>query len=107
MGSTLMNLISMCLISLTPTGLFLDIVGFILVYKYRDGFAPIISNRDLLNNEGKDGDYGITLPDRSDEEIRIIQEEDRRKRRRVLTGLGLILFGFALQIIGSIASILL
>ena len=102
-----MNLISMSLISLTPTGLFLDIVGFILVYKYREGFAPIISNRDLRNNEGKDGDYGITSPGLSDEEVRIIQEEDRRKRRLALTGLHIILIGFTLQIIGSIASSLL
>ena len=101
----------MCLVFLTsfltPMGLFLDIVGFVLVYKYRVAFSPIISNRDLRNNEGKDGDYGIISPDLSDEEIRIIQEEYRRKRRLVLTGLAIILFGFILQIIGSIASSLL
>ena len=97
----------MYLMFLTPMGLFFDIVGFILVYKYRDAFFPIISNRDLRNNEGKDGDYGITLPDLSDEEIRIIQEKDRCKCRMALTGLVIIIFGFILQIIGSIASSLL
>ena len=94
----------MHLVHLIPAGLALDIAGFLLVYLFRQGFVPTVSNRAPSNGEGKDGDYWVEVHGLSAKEAMQIQVKERRERCLALVGVGAVLLGFALQIIGSVAA---
>ena len=88
------------LLYLTPIGLILDIVGFLMVVLYghrlfkRSGGLPD-------NSKGKDGDEWI-VEDRS---YKGESSESKRLRFKAYLGVGIVVFGFSLQIIGSLAAI--
>ena len=96
--------IMMYLIHLTPAGLVLDIIGFLLVYVFRKDIVETISNRAPRDDEGKDGDWWVEHPGLSDEEVRKHREKQRRVDRIAFIALGTISVGFVFQIVGSVAS---
>lgn len=93
----------MYLVHLTSVGLVLDIIGFLLVYMNRRVIATI-SNRAPRDDEGKDGDCWLEDPGLSAEEARKTQEKQRREQCLLLIGGVTVVFGFGLQLIGSIVS---
>ncbi len=85
----------------TPIGLGLDIVGFLMVIRY--GHALFIrSGGRPDHSKGKDGD--LWLGDGSNKGE---SEDSQRRRFRAKAGVGIVVFGFVMQIIGSLASICL
>ena len=93
----------MYLVHLTSVGLVLDIIGFLLVLLNRRAIATI-SNRAPRDDEGKDEDYWLEDPGLSAEGARKTQEKQRREQCLLLIGVGTVVFGFVLQLIGSIVS---
>ena len=75
----------MFLVHLTPAGLFLDIVGFLLVFQFRRELSVFISNRAPRRDEGKDGDLWLEA-DISDEEAAKGEARPNLGRRLLLAG---------------------
>ena len=74
------------------------------MYLNRHAIVPTISNRAPGNDEGKDEDLWVDHPGLRDEEVRKHREKQRREHRIALIGFGIVLAGFALQIVGWVAS---
>ena len=87
----------LCLI---PTGLLLDIVGFLMVVKY--GHNLLIRVGGLPDDSiGKDGDEWKVI----DRSYKGESEESKRLRLKARVGVGIVVVGFGLQLIGSVAAI--
>lgn len=84
---------------LTPIGLVLDIVGFLMIIRF--GHALFIrSGGRPDHSKGKDGDLWFGDGSNKGE-----SEESKRRRFKANVGVGIVVFGFVLQIIGSLAAI--
>ena len=83
----------------TPFGLFLDIIGVVLVIRYGHALFIRTGATPPRPDEGKDGDLYIkhSGPDEGDHARRSFWAQ---------VGVVLLVVGFVLQIIGSIAAIL-
>ena len=99
MGSE--RMIMEALLYATPLGLGIDIVGFILVVLYGHSLFMRSGTGPPHNEIGRDGDLYFQHSGLSD---------DRGERRRMFKahlGVGLVVAGFCIQIVGSIAAIYL
>ena len=84
----------------TPLGLTLDIVGFILLVRYGHSLF-MRSGVDLpVDNIGKDGDLYLRHQGAD-------EGHDIRRRFWAHVGVAIVLIGFTLQVVGSIAAICL
>ena len=88
------------LVYLIPIGLVLDIVGFLLVVRYGHALFIHVRSGPPEAATGRDGDLYIEIS-RADAE-----PEDQRRRRKAWMGVWVVVGGFAVQIVGSLASIL-
>ena len=86
----------------TPLGLLIDIVGVILIVMY--GHVLFIRSGTGPPNDsvGKDGDLYIQHSRPPNEDAK---RASRRRECLAYTGVGLVVFGFGLQIVGAIAAI--
>ena len=84
----------------TPIGLALDILGFLIVVNY--GHALFIrSGGRPDHSKGKDGDLWFGDGSNKGE-----SEESKRRRFWAKVGVGIVVFGFGLQIVGAMGVIL-
>ena len=78
----------------TVSGLVLDVVGFVLIFKYGHAYFIWFGSQPPSNRVGRDGDLHVQIPGLDD---RIY----RRKRRFSIWGLRLVITGFLAQIAGA------
>ncbi len=90
------------MIYLTPIGLGFDIVGFTVVVLYGHAIFMRQGSRPPTPDEGKDGDFYMHVlgGDTS------VDTQYRRLLVKAWVGVVMVVFGFILQMIGSIAVIL-
>ena len=87
---------------LVPTGLGLDIVGFLLVVIYGHSlFIHMTSDASPAADLGKAGDLVFWVKGDAS-----VDRRDERRKLAALCGVVLVVIGFSLQIVGSIAGIL-
>ena len=85
-----------------PFGLFLDIIGFVIIIRF--GHNLFIRTFRDFNNDESNGDILAVMPENiSDADL----SRDKRRRMYARIGVALVIAGFASQIIGSVAAILL
>ena len=82
---------------LVPIGLMLDIVGFLLVVRYGHALFLHAGSGPPDNAKGKDGDWYAEMLGED------IDAADTRLKRKAKAGVCLVVIGFVLQIVGSLA----
>ena len=82
----------------TPSGLLLDIVGFLLIVRYGHSLFLRSGTGPPADNMGKDGDlyFQHEGPDKGD---------NSRRRFWAYVGVATVIIGFSLQIAGAMAAI--
>ena len=85
----------------TPLGLLVDIGGFALVIRYGQALFIRSGTGPADDSVGKDGDLYLQHGGSSDE------CGEKRRRFRAHVGVGVVFFGFGLQIVGAAAAIYL
>ena len=90
------------LIWLIPAGLLLDIVGFSMVVIYGHALFMRIGVGEPDPHRAKDGHvyYGLTGSDPVE-----VGRSDERRRLKAHIGVVVVVVGFALQMVGAVASI--
>ena len=83
-----------------PTGLTLDIVGFLLIIRYGHSLFMRSGSGPADDSMGKDGDLYFRHEGPDD-------GQDRRRRAWAYVGVTTVIIGFGLQIVGSMAAICL
>ena len=82
----------------TPSGLILDIVGFLLVIRYGHSLFIRSGTGPPVDNIGKDGDLYLQRKGPS-------EGRDNGRRLWAHVGVATVIIGFGLQIIGSLTVI--
>ena len=83
-----------------PSGLTLDIFGFLLIIRYGHSLFIRSGSGPPDDSKGKDGDIYLNYEGQN-------EGQDQRRRFRAHTGVALVTIGFGLQIVGSVAAICL
>ena len=86
------------LVVATPIGLALDIVGFVLLIRYGHALFITVSGGPPSGSKGSDNVLHIQTSESSG-------RENSRERFRARIGVVMVIFGFGLQLLGSIAVI--
>ena len=82
-----------------PVGLLLDILGFILVVRYGHALFIHLGIGSPPSDRVKDGDIYIQLRGQGED------ADNNRRRQKANAGVVLVVLGFSLQLLGSIAAI--
>lgn len=86
---------------LQPVGLFLDIIGFSLIFVFGHAVFIRLTLGEPKDNEGMDGH--IAVPTDSPEAV----SRNRRFRSWAYLGVGLVIIGFIVQLAASVDTVFL
>ena len=78
----------------TVSGLVLDVIGFVLIFRYGHAYFIWFGSQPPSNKVGRDGDLHLQIPGINDRNY-------ERKRRFAMWGLRLVITGFLAQIAGA------